>query len=56
MAKPMGQNARTFQASTDDGVIVDFTGQDKVENSIWDRIYKTIFHLVEQAPIYQGQL
>ena len=46
----------TFQASTEDGGIVDLTGQDKVENAIWDRIHKNIFHLAEQAPIFQGQL
>ena len=27
-----------------------------MENAIWDRIHKKIFHLAEQAPIYQGQL
>ena len=40
----------------EDGVIVDFTGQDKVENAIWGRINKKRFHLVEQAPICQGQI
>ena len=52
----MGRSARTVQASTEDDVIVDFTGKDKVENAIWDIIHKQIFHLVEQAPIYQEQL
>ena len=36
--KTMGRSARTVQASIEDGGIVDFTGQDKVENAIWDRI------------------
>ena len=31
MAKPMGQDARTFQASTEDGGIVDFTVQDRLK-------------------------
>ena len=52
----MGQSARTVQASTEDGGIVDFTGQDKVENDIWDRTHKKRFHLAEQPPICQGQL
>ena len=56
MAKPMGPSARTVQASTEDGGIVDFTGQDRVENSICDRTHKKRFHLLEQAPICQGKL
>ena len=56
MAKPMDRIARTVQASTEDGGIVNFTGQDKVENAICDRIHKKIFHLSEQVPICQGQL
>ena len=43
MEKPMGRSARTVQASTEDGGIVDFKGQDKVEKSIWYRIHKNIF-------------
>ena len=31
MSKPMDISARKVQASTEDGGIVDFTGQDKVE-------------------------
>ena len=54
--KPMGRSARTVQASTEDSGIVDFTGQDRVENAIWDRIHKKRFHIAEQAPICQGQL
>ena len=45
MAEPMGQSARTVQALTEDDGIVDFTGQDKVENAIWDRIHNNIFYL-----------
>ena len=56
MAKPMGRSARTVQSSTEDGGIVDFTGQDKVENTIWDIIPNNIFHIAEQAPIWQGKL
>ena len=56
MEKPMGQSSRAFKASTEDGVIFDFTGQGKVENAIWGRIQKKIFHLAEQAPIYQGKI
>ena len=47
---------KTVQSSIEDGGIVDFTGQDRSENAIWDRIHKKIFHLAEQAPICQGQL
>ena len=56
MAKPMGRSARIVQASTEDDSIVDFTGQDKVENAIWGRINKKRFHLAEQSLICQGQL
>ena len=56
MVKPMGRSARTVQSFTEDGGIIDFTGQDKVENSIWDRIHKNIFNLAEQAPICKGKL
>ena len=52
----MGRSARTVQASTEDGYIVDFTGQDKAENTIWDRIHKKRFHLAEKSPIFQGKL
>ena len=45
MAKPMGRSVRIVQASTEDGGIFDSTGQDKVENTIWDRIQKKRFHL-----------
>ena len=56
MTKPMGRSARTVQASTEDGGVVDLTVQDKVENTIWDRIHKKMFHIAEEAPICQGQL
>ena len=56
MVKHTGRSARTVQASTEDGGIVDFTGQDRVENTIWDRVHKKISHLAEQAEICQGQL
>ena len=52
----MGQSSRTAQAFTEDGGIVGFTGQDRVENGIWDRIHKKRFHLAEQAPIFQGKI
>ena len=52
----MVRSTRTVQASTEDGGVVDFTGQDKVKNAIWDIIHKKIFHLVEEVPICQGQL
>ena len=54
MAKPIGRSARKVQESTEDGGIFDFTGQDKEENAIWDRIHKNILHLEEQAQICQG--
>ena len=52
----MGRSTRKFQSSTEIGGIVEFTGQYKVENTIWDKINKKIFHLEEQASICQGQL
>ena len=52
----MSRSARTVQSSTEDGGIVDFIGQDKAENAIWDIIHKKRFHLAEQAPIFQGRL
>ena len=56
MTKPIGRSARAVQASMEDGGTIDFTGQDKVENAIWDRINKKRFHLAEQAPICQGKI
>ena len=53
---PMVRSARIVQAYMEDGGIVEFTGKDKVENAIWDRINKKIFHLAEQEPICQEQL
>ena len=43
----MGRNARTVQSYTEDGGIIDFTVQDKVEKYIWDIIHKKGFHLAE---------
>ena len=45
MAKPIGRSARAVQASTEDCGIVDFTGQDRVENAIWYRIHNKRFHI-----------
>ena len=56
MEKPMSISARIVQESSEDGGIGDFTGQDKMENMIWDKIGNNIFHLAEQAPICQGKL
>ena len=56
MEKHMGRSAKTVQASTEDSGIFDFTGQDQVENAIWDIIHKKMFYLAEQATICQGQL
>ena len=56
MEKPMDRSARIVQASTEDGVIVEFTRQDKVGNDILDIIHKKRFQLAEQAPICQGKL
>ena len=50
----MSRRTRRVQSSTVDGGIVNFTGKDKMENAIWDRIHKKRFHLAKQAPIYQG--
>ena len=52
----MGRSTRTVQASMEDGGSVDFTGQDNVENTIWDIIHNKRFYLAEQAPICQGKI
>ena len=54
MKKPMGQSARTVQASTEDVGVIEFTGQDKLENTIWYRINKKYFILQNKHQVVKG--
>ena len=56
MSKPQGHSIRVVQAEMDMGEVVDFEGQDAVQNEIWSRIHDQWFYLAEQAPICQGRL
>ena len=40
----------------DMGEVVDFKGQDAVQNTIWSRIHNQCFFLAETAPICQDRL
>ena len=54
MVKPTKRSARVVQAKVEDGIVVDFEGQDKVKKYIWYRIHNKRSYSVKQAPIYQG--
>lgn len=56
MNKPRGRSARVVQATDSDGQIVEFSGQNKVEDEIWDRIHRTRFYGSESAPICRGRM
>ena len=45
-----------MQAKVEDGIVIDFEGQNKVEKEIWDWIHNKRFYLAEQVSICQGQL
>ena len=51
MSKPQGRSIRIVQAEIDIGEVVDFEGQDVIQNEIWSRIHDQRFYLAEQAPI-----
>ena len=56
MSKPQGRSIRVVQAELEFGEVVDFEGQEVVQNEIWSRIHDQRFYLAEQAPICQGRL
>ncbi len=55
-SKPRGRSARVVQATEDDGRVVDISGQEAVEDAIWDRIHRHRFYGSESAPICGGEL
>ena len=56
MSKPQGRSIRIVQAELEFGEVIDFEGQEVVQNEIWSRIHDQRFYLAEQAPICQGRL
>ena len=56
MNKPRGRSARVVQATDEDGQIVEFQGQNRVEDEIWNRIHRTRFFGSESAPICNGRM
>ena len=56
MNKPRGRSARVVHATDDDGQIVEFSGQNKVEDEIWNRIHRTRFYGSESAPVCKGRM
>ena len=56
MNKPRGRRSRVVQATTEDGMVEYFSGQNTVKDSIWDRVHHRRFYTTEQAPIFKGAL
>ena len=56
MRKSYGRSARVVSDKTDSGGVVEYEGQDKVEEAIWSVIHDKIFYLPEQSPICKGKL
>ena len=56
MRKSYGRSARVVSDKTDDGNIVEYEGQNNVEEAIWSKIHDEQFYAAEKAPIYQDRL
>ena len=56
MRKSYGRSARVVSEKTDDGSIVEYGGQNKVEEVIWSKINDERFYTTEKAPIFQDRL
>ena len=56
MHKSYGRSARVVSERTDDGNIVEYEGQNKVEEAMWSKIHDEQFYAVEKAPICQDRL
>ena len=56
MRKSYGPSAQVVSEKTDDGNIVEYEGQKKVEEAIWSKIHNERFYVVEKAPICQDML
>ena len=54
MNKPRGRSSRVVQATSEDGVIEDWSGQNTVEDAIWNKIHRKRFYTAEQVPICNG--
>ena len=52
MRKSYGRSAQVVSEKTDDGNIVEYEGQKKVEEAIWSKIHDERFYAAEKAPIY----
>ena len=56
MHKSYGRSARVVSEKTDDGDIVEYEGQKKVEEAIWSKIHDEQFYVAEKVPICQDML
>ena len=56
MRKSYGLSARVVSDKTEDGNIVQYEGQKKVEEAIWSKIHNEKFCEAERAPICQDRL
>ena len=56
MRKSYGRSAWVVSEKTDDGNIVEYEGQKKVEEAIWSKIHDERFYAAEKAPICQDRL
>ena len=56
MRKYYGRSARVVSEKTDDGNIVEYEGQNNVEEAIWFKIHDEQFYAAEKSPICQDRL
>ena len=56
MRKSYSRSARVVSDKTDDGNIVEYEGQKKVEEAIWSKIHDERLYAAEKAPICQDRL
>ena len=56
MLKSCGCSAQVVSEKTDDGNIVEYEGQKKVEEAIWSKTHDEQFYAAEKAPICQDRL
>ena len=56
MGKQQGRSVQTVQVEHAEGAIVEYTGQEAVQEAIWSNIHQQRFYLAEQAPICAGDL
>ena len=56
MRKSYGRSAPVVSDKTDDGNIVEYEGQKKLEEAIWSKIHDERFYAAEKEPICQDML